>query len=133
MDSGVVVVVLVFVLVAIAGLLGAWWYARRLKQDLDAAPPAQVAAPRGTIQLAPVSIDKLRQLTPEPILLKQSAEGVRVQIDHRPMLPLAAFAANQAGGAITEAAAAVTQRYGLKWVVLVNPSEDGKVTVQRLA
>jgi hypothetical protein len=91
------------------------------------------ASSRGTIELAPASSEQLRKLTPEPILLKQSPEGVRVQIDRQPMLPLMAFAGTQASGAIAELATALTERYGPKWVVLVSPGDDGEVVVQRLA
>ncbi len=132
MDSPILIVVLLFALVAVAALVAAWWYARRIKQNLDAAPPP-AAGSRGALQLTSGSVEQLRQLTPEPILMKQSSEGVRVQIEQRPMLPMMAFAGSQASGALSETAAAVTERYGLKWVVLVSPGEDGRVVVQRLA
>ena len=73
-------------------------------------------------------------LSAEPILLKQGEEGVRVQIEHRPMMPLMAFAGQgRSSAALYETAARVTERYGAKWVVLVSAREDGRVTVQRLA
>ena len=131
MDSRIVVVV-VFVVVALVALAIAWWYAHSVKRDLDAAPPPNVGV-RGVIDLAPASIEQLRLLSAEPILLKQSEEGVRIQIEQKPMLPMMAFAGKQGSATVGEAAALITQRYGVKWVVLVSPTENGQVTVQRLA
>jgi hypothetical protein len=109
-----------------------WWYARHVKQDLDESAP-MVAGARDVVDLTPASVAQLRGMSVEPILLKQSEEGVRVQIEQRPMLPLMAFAGRPAGAALSETAAVVTQRYGAKWVILVSATEDGRVTVQRLA
>ena len=69
----------------------------------------------------------------EPILIKQGEDGVRVQIEHRPMMPLMAFLGNDVSAALNETAGAVSERYGVKWVVLVSAHEDGRVTLQRLA
>lgn len=131
MDSRIVVVV-VFVVVALLALAVAWWYAHSVKRNLDAAPPLN-ANVRSVIDLAPASIEQLRLLSAEPILLKQSEEGVRIQIEQKRMLPMMAFAGKQGSAAVGEAAALITQRYGVKWVVLVSPTENGQVTVQRLA
>ena len=73
------------------------------------------------------------ELSSEPILLKQSEEGVRVQIEHRPMLPLMAFVGKDVSAALTEAAGRVSEQWGPKWVVLLTAREDGDVSVQRLA
>jgi Flp pilus assembly protein TadB len=125
-------VVLVFVLVALVALAVVWWYARRVKDDLDDSSRI-VAGARGIIELNPASTEQLRRLSAEPILIKQSEEGVRVQIEHRPMMPLMAFLGKEVSTALTEAAAEVTERYGMKWVVLVSVAQDDRVTVQRLA
>ena len=75
-----------------------------------------------------------KELSAEPILLKQGEEGVRVQIEHRPMLPLMAFAGQGAvSAAFNEAAARVSERWGPRWVVLLSAREDGTVSAQRLA
>src|SRR5450759_1870140 len=84
------IVVLAFLFVALIALAVVWWYARRVKQDLDESSRI-VAGARGVIELTPASMEQLRQLSSEPILLKQGEEGVRVQIEHRPMMPLMAF------------------------------------------
>lgn len=126
------IIVLAFLLVALVGLAAAWFYARHVKQDLDESPAA-VAGTRTLIDLTPGSMAQLLAMSAEPILLKQSEEGVRVQIEQRPMLPLMAFSGKPAGAALSETAAVVTQRYGAKWVILVSAAEDGRLTVQRLA
>lgn len=124
-------VVLLFLCVALVALIVLWWYARRVKRELD--QPVITAGARGEITLRPESIAQLRQLSTEPILLKQSAEGVRVQIEHRPMMPMMAFVGQDVSSALREAAVAVTQRYGGAWVVLISADDDDRVAVQRLA
>jgi hypothetical protein len=126
------VVVSAFLFVALIALVSVWWYARHLKQDLDESSRI-VAGARGVIELTPASMDQLRQLSSEPILVKQSEEGVRVQIEHRPMMPLMAFLGKEVSTALGETAAEITERYGVRWVVLVSVAQDDRVTVQRLA
>ncbi len=126
------VVVVVFLVVALVALAVVWWYARHVKQDLDEATHI-VAGARGIIDLTPATMEQLRQLSSEPILLKQGEEGVRVQIEHRPLMPLMAFLGKEVSAALAETAAEITERYGVKWVVLVSVGEDDRVTLQRLA
>jgi hypothetical protein len=130
MSKGYVVVML-FLVVALIALVIVWLYARRVKQDLD--QPDIVAGARGIVELRAESLEQLRQLSAEPILLKQSEEGVRVQIEHRPMMPLMAFVGRDVNAALGEAAVAVSERFGPAWVVLLSPGENGQATVQRLA
>jgi hypothetical protein len=131
--SGVYIIVLAFLALALIALVGVWFYARRVKDELDTAPSAVTGA-RAALELAPENVARLRELSAEPILLKQGEEGVRVQIEHRPMLPLMAFAGQGAvSAALNEAAMRVSQRWGPKWVVLLSASEDGTVSAQRLA
>ena len=117
---------------ALIALAVVWWYARHVKEDLDESSRI-VSGARGVIDLTPASMEQLRKLSSEPILIKQSEEGVRVQIEHRPMMPLMAFLGKDVSAALGETSAAVTERYGVKWVVLVSVGEDDCVTVQRLA
>jgi hypothetical protein len=124
--------VLVFLFVALVALAIVWWYARRVKDDLDE-PSRIVVGARGVIDLSPATTEQLRRLSAEPILLKQSEEGVRVQIEHRPMMPLMAFLGKEVSAALGETAAEVSERYGVKWVVLVSVAPDDRVSVQRLA
>jgi len=126
------IVVLAFLFVALIALALVWWYARRVKEDLDESSRI-VGGARGVIELTPASMEQLRRLSSEPILLKQAEDGVRVQIEHRPMMPLMAFLGKEVSAALGETSAEITERYGVKWVVLVSVGQDDRVTVQRLA
>ncbi len=130
--NSAMLVILVFLFVALIALVIVWYYARSVKKDLDA-PAGSAAGATAEFRLAKDRITQLRELTAEPILLKQSEEGVRVQIDNRPMVPLAVFLGKEVSTALGEAAASVTRAFGPSWVVLVTPREDGRVSVQRLA
>ncbi len=123
--------VMAFLFITLIVLVVVWWYARRVKSELD--DPKIVAGARGVFEIAPRSVEELRRLSPEPVLLKQSEEGIRVQIEHRPMMPLMAFVGHDVTSALSEAAGAVSERYGVSWVVLVTPQDDSHVAVQRLA
>jgi hypothetical protein len=130
-DSRILIVAL-FAIIAVIAVLVAWSYARKVKADLDGGPPSFTGT-RSVVDISPASVETLRRLSDEPILLKQTADGLRIQVDQRPMLPLMAFAGQQATGALAETAAAVSQNYGIRWVVLACAADDGRVTVQRLA
>jgi hypothetical protein len=130
--SGVYVWVLIFLIVALVALVIVWFVARRMKSDLDVSP-SSVAGARASLELEPANVSRLHQLSEEPILLKQNEEGVRVQIEHRPMLPLMAFVGKDVSTALTEAAGRVSEEWGPKWVVLITAREDGSVSAQRLA
>jgi len=130
--SGVYVGILVFLVAALVALVVVWVLARRVKRDLDDAPTA-VAGARAALELTPATVTRLCELSTEPILLKQSEEGVRVQIEHRPMLPLMAFVGQDVSAALTEAAVRVSEQWGPRWVALLTAREDGSVSVQRLA
>jgi len=130
--SGVYVGILIFLVVALVALIVVWVIARRMKSDLDTSP-GSVAGARTALELGPASVTRLRDLSVEPILLKQNEEGVRVQIEHRPMLPLMAFVGRDVSAALNEAAMKVSEQWGPRWVVLLTAGEDGSVTAQRLA
>jgi hypothetical protein len=131
--SGVYAVVLVFLVVALIALVVVWYVARRMKSDFDTSPSA-VTGSRATLELSADSVLRLRELSQEPILLKQGEEGVRVQIEHRPMLPLMAFVGKgEVSAALNEAAARVSEQWGPQWVVLLSSRDDGTVSAQRLA
>jgi len=124
--------VALFLAVALLALVAVWFFARRVKGDLDTAPTA-VAGAKAALELTPSSIARLHELSAEPILLKQSDEGVRVQIEHRPMLPLMAFVGKDVSAALTEAAVRVSEQWGPVWVVLLSAGDDGTASAQRLA
>ena len=131
--SGVYVVVLVFLVLALLALVAVWYFARRMKSDLDTSPSA-VTGVRASLELSPDNVSRLRELSAEPILLKQGEEGVRVQIEHRPMLPLMAFAGKgEVSAALNEAAVRVSEQWGPRWVVLLSARDDGAVSAQRLS
>lgn len=131
--SGIYVAVLVFLVVALVALVAVWYFARRMKSDLDTSPGA-VTGVRASLELRPDNVSRLRELSAEPILLKQGEEGVRVQIEHRPMLPLMAFVGKgEVSAALNEAAVRVSEQWGPRWVVLLTPRDDGTVSAQRLA
>jgi len=126
------VLVMIFLIGALVVLVVAWMFARRVKDDLDSTS-GPTAGARAAITLAPDNVARLRELSSEPILIKRSDEGVRVQIDHRPMLPLMAFTGRDVTTALNEAAALVSQRWGLRWVALLTIADDGSVAAQRLS
>jgi membrane protein implicated in regulation of membrane protease activity len=82
--------VLIFLIAALIALIVVYYYARNVKRELDEQGPS-VFGQRCTIEVTMEHAVQLMALTDQPILLKQSDEGVRVQIDDRPMMPLAAF------------------------------------------
>jgi hypothetical protein len=130
--SSVYVWILVFLVVALVALLLIWFYARSVKRDLDESPTAAAGA-KAALEMSPAAAARLRELSTEPILLKRSDAGVRVQIEHRPMLPLMAFVGQDVSAALNEAAARVSQQWGSTWVALLTAGDDGRVTAQRLA
>ncbi len=123
--------ILAFLGAALVGLIIAWYWARTLRERYEEESRTRGATLR--LELSPGHGASLRGLTAEPILLKQAADGVRVQIDDRPMLPLAAFLAGEASSALREAAVRVAQQFGQTWTVLLTVHADESVTVQRLA
>lgn len=123
--------ILAFLGAALVGLVIAWYWARTLKERYAAEARAHGAALR--LELSPGQGARLRELTSEPVLLKQAADGIRVQIDDRPMLPLAAFLASDVSAALRECALHIAQQYGPIWTVLLTVHADESVTVQRLA
>jgi hypothetical protein len=127
------IAVILFLGAAVVALIIVWFYARRVKGGIESSG-GPVAGARVVLELTPDTVTRLRELSDEPILLKQGEEGVRVQIEHRPMLPLMAFVGQGAvSAALNESAARVSEQWGPKWVALINAREDGTVSVQRLA
>ncbi len=124
--------VLFFLIAALVALLIVYYYARQVKQRLDD-ETSHVTGQRSSIEITPDHAARLRALTNEPILFKQSEEGVRVQIDDKPMLPLAAYMGQDVAAALREASLRVAQTFGSQWTALVTVKEDGTGQVQRLA
>lgn len=124
--------VLIFLIAALLALIVVYYYARNVKRDLDEQGPSALGQ-RCTIEVTADHAARLRALTAEPILIKQSEEGVRVQIDDRPMMPLAAFMGQDVAAALREAALRVSQAFGSRWTALVTVAEDGSAKVERLS
>jgi len=83
----VIVIVTIALIVVIAAL---YWYASRLKRSFDAPSPAALAAqPPLVFDLSQASADSLAHLSREPILIRQAEDGLRVQLDNRPLVPIA--------------------------------------------
>lgn len=124
--------VLIFLIAALVALIVVYYYARNVKRELDEKGPSALGQ-RCSIEITGDHAARLRTLTDQPILLKQSEEGVRVQIDDRPMLPLAAFMGQEVSAALRETAMRVSQAFGSRWTALVTVGEDGSGKVERLS
>ena len=112
-------------------LVSLWYFARRVKADLDAPPPPVGA--RGEIEVPADAAARLLRLSPEPILMKQSEEGLRVQLDTRPMVPIAAFAGMDVRPSLVLVAAQISERLGPEWAALVKTGDDGRVSILRIS
>jgi hypothetical protein len=124
--------ILLFLIAALVALIIIYYYARNVKRELDEQGPS-VFGQRCTIEVTGEHAARLMALTDQPILLKQTEEGVRVQIDDRPMMPLAAFIGQDVAAALREAAMRVSQTFGSRWTALVTIAEDGTGKVERLS
>ena len=131
MSWALIVVVTIALIVLIAVL---YWYATRLKRSFDAPSPTALAAqPPLVFALSQTSADSLAHLSREPILIRQAQDGLRVQLDDRPLVPISILTDRAAAAALREIVAHASQRYGARWTALVMPADDGTVSVQRLA
>lgn len=124
--------VLIFLIAALVALIVVYYYARNVKRELDEQGPSGLGQ-RCSIEITGDHAARLRALTEEPILFKQSEEGVRVQIDDRPMMPLAVFMGQDVSAALRETSMRVSQAFGSRWTALVTVAEDGSAKVERLS
>lgn len=124
--------VVIFLIAALLALIVVYYYARNVKRELDEQGPDALGQ-RCTIEITRDHAALIRALTAEPVLLKQSEDGVRVQIDDRPMLPLAAFVGQDVTAALRETALRVSESFGSRWTALVTLAEDGSGKVERLS
>jgi len=124
--------VLLFLIAALVALIIVYYYARNVKRDLDEKAPSALGQ-RCTIEVTRDHAARLLSLSDEPILIKQSEDGVRVQIDDKPMMPLAAFMGQDVAAALREAALRVSQAFGGRWTALVTVADDGSAKVERLS
>ena len=75
--------------------------------------------------LSDTSAASLAHLSQEPILIKQAQDGLRVQLDNRPLVPIAILTDLAAAAALREIVAGASRNYGARWTALVIPSGDG--------
>jgi hypothetical protein len=132
MSWALVIVGSIALLVVVGGTL--YWYASGLKRSLDT-PAAGVLAAQGPLSfaLSEKSTASLAHLSQEPILIKQAEDGLRVQLDNRPLVPIAILTDLAAAAALREIVADVSRDYGARWTALVTTAADGSIRVQRLA
>jgi hypothetical protein len=123
---------LAFFAVAAAALFVAWWLARRAKNRLDAQSRSERRHLISDLDVPPAVACQLAEFTPEPIFLKQGEDGVRVQLENKPFVPLHFLTDQGTAGAMRQVALAVSQRFGPRWACLVTARPDGKVTIRRL-
>ena len=132
MSWALVIVGSIALLVVVGGTL--YWYASGLKRSLDT-PPTAVLAAQGPLSfaLSEKSAASLAHLSQEPILIKQAEDGLRVQLDNRPLVPIVILTDLAAAAALREIVADVSRDYGARWTALVTTAADGSIRVQRLA
>jgi hypothetical protein len=118
-------------LVSTVVLVLGWRWARRVKADLEARVALGTSEPL-VLHVPRASAAQLRALSPEPLLLKQSPDGLRVQIESRPMVPVALFAGKDIAVALIESAALISESLGPQWATLVSAAEDGTLSVRLL-
>jgi hypothetical protein len=132
MGWATIMIVTIAVLVVVGALL--YSYASRVKRGLEeSATAALVTQTPLTVTLTERSAASLTHLSQEPILIKQAQDGLRVQLDNRPLVPIAILTDLAAATALREIVAGASQHYGACWTALVIPAGDGSVSVQRLA
>jgi hypothetical protein len=130
--TGLVITVLLLTLMAVA-LVVVFSYGERAKKRLASEPPAALAAlPPFTVAVSETNAAAAAGLSQEPIFMKQAADGLRVQLDNRPLVPIAMFSDPAAMAALREIGVRISQRYGGEWTAVVNVGADGSITVRRL-
>ena len=123
---------LAFFAAAAVALCVAWWLARRAKNRIDAESKSDRRYLISDLDVSPTIASQLAEFTPEPIFLKQGDDGVRVQLENKPFVPLHVLTDQTTAGAMRQVALAVSQRFGTRWACLVTARPDGKVSVRRL-
>ncbi len=129
--TGVVITVLLLMLMGLA-LFIVYSYGERAKKQLANEPPAAPALPPVTVAVSEANAAAAASLSQEPIFMKQAADGLRVQLDNRPLVPIAMFTDPAAMAALREIGVRICERYGGEWTALVNVGMDNSVTVRRL-
>lgn len=127
--SLLVMLVLVCVVILLVLVL-AWWLAGRMKRSYEADPAGRLVARQ--LRVSPQCVQRLGELSREPVLLKLEDGVLWFQVDDLRMAPVA-VAPGSAVGALREAGAAASTEFGEAWVVLVRPTPPDKLVVHRLS
>ena len=111
-----------------------YWYANRVKRGLESSTTAALVAQDPlTFTLSDDSAASLAHLSQEPILIKQAEDGLRVQLDNRPLVPIAILTDLAAAAALREIVAGTSQHVRRALDRPRHSGGDGSVSVQRLA
>ena len=76
--------------------------------DRPRSPPSR----RSVVTLSETGADSLAHLSLEPILIRQAQDGLRVQLDDRPLVPIAILTDHAAAAALREIVAAPASATG---------------------
>jgi hypothetical protein len=113
-------------------LLVAYWATTRFKKRLDEGAPPDLGLPL-RITISEESTQRLSKLSTQPVFIKQSGDGTRVQIENRPLVPLTMLTDRAAVLSLREVIMAANNRFGSVWTALVSTHDEGGVTVKRLS
>jgi len=121
------IIVVVFVLLA---LVLAWWLAGRMKRFIEEDPAATLVSRKLTVTVR--CVERLQQLSAEPVLMKLEDGILRYQVDDRRLAPVA-VAPGESATALREAGVVLSAQFGPKWVALVRPEPPDGLAVDRLS
>jgi hypothetical protein len=113
-------------------LLVAYWVTMRFKKRLDEEAPPDLGLAL-SVTISEESTRRLSKLSTQPVFIKQSGDGTRVQIENRPLVPLTMLTDRAAVLALREVIMAASNRYGSVWTGLVSIHDEVGVTVKRLS
>ena len=114
-------------------ILCVYWLGLRKKKELAHSDTPIPVGADVSATISPQGAAALKALSSEPILVKQSPDGVRAQIDGRPMVPVVIFADPVAVAALKEAAAQISRHHGMVWVALVTVRDDDSLSATLLS
>ena len=86
-------------------------FSQRFKKRIDAEVPHKVGPPV-RLTVSPQSAERLARLSSEPVFVRQSPDGTRVQIENRPLVPLVMLTDHEAVLGLREAIVAASSRFG---------------------
>lgn len=99
-------------------------FSQRFKKRIDAEVPHKVGPPV-RLTVSPQSAERLARLSSEPVFVRQSPDGTRVQIENRPLVPLVMLTDHEAVLGLREAIVVASSRFGGTWSALLSSDDDG--------